>query len=116
MLEDVVQDLLNRTTEAFRQNDLHLASKVEPMESVVNELVRAIKARHIARLQAGSCSITYGFVLDDLLTSYSRISAHCSNVAVAQIEVAQDSLIPTLTCPTCGTTKPPRRARRSSAG
>ena len=25
------------------------------------------------------------------LTSYSRISAHCSNVAVAQIEVAQDS-------------------------
>ena len=91
VLEDVVQDLLNRATEAFRQNDLHLASKVEPMESVVNELVRAIKARHVARLQAGSCSITYGFVLDDLLTSYSRICAHCSNVAVAQIEVAQDS-------------------------
>ena len=91
VLEDVVQDLLNRATEAFRQNDLHLASKVEPMESVVNELIRAIKARHVARLQAGSCSITYGFVLDDLLTSYSRICAHCSNVAVAQIEVAQDS-------------------------
>ena len=91
VLEDVVQDLLNRTTEAFRQGDLHLASKVEPMESVLSELVRAIKARHVARLQAGSCSITYGFVLDDLLTSYSRISAHCSNVAVAQIEVAQDS-------------------------
>ena len=91
VLEDVVQDLLNRTTEAFRQGDLHLASKVEPMESVLSELVRAIKARHVARLQAGSCSITYGFVLDDLLTSYSRIAAHCSNVAVAQIEVAQDS-------------------------
>ena len=91
VLEDVVQDLLNRTAEAFRQNDLHLASKVEPMESVVGELVRAIKARHIARLQAGSCSIAYGFVLEDLLTSYSRICAHCSNVAVALIEVAQDS-------------------------
>ena len=91
VLEDVVQDLLNRTTEAFRQGDLHLASKVEPMESVLSELVRAIKARHVARLQAGSCSITYGFVLEDLLTSYSRIAAHCSNVAVAQIEVAQDS-------------------------
>ena len=91
VLEDVVQDLLNRTTEAFRKDDLHLAGKVEPMETVVNELVRAIKARHIARLQAGSCSIHYGFVLDDLLTSYSRICAHCSNVAVAQIEVAQDS-------------------------
>ena len=59
--------------------------------AVVNELVRAIKAHHIARLQAGSCSIEYGFVLDDLLTNYERVCDHCSNVAVAQIEVAQDS-------------------------
>ena len=57
----------------------------------MDELVRAIKARHIARLQAGSCSIEYGFVLDDLLTNYERVCDHCSNVAVAQIEVAQDS-------------------------
>ena len=91
MLEDAVQDILNRTTDAFRKSDLHLAGKVEPMEAVVNELVRAIKARHVARLQAGSCSIEYGFVLDDLLTNYERICDHCSNVAVAQIEVAQDS-------------------------
>ena len=44
-----------------------------------------------SRLQAGSCSIEYGFVLDDLLTNYERVCDHCSNVAVAQIEVAQDS-------------------------
>lgn len=91
VLEDAVQDILNRTAEAFRKDDLHLAEKVEPLETVVSELVRAIKARHIARLQAGSCSIEYGFILDDLLTNYERICDHCSNVAVAQIEVAQDS-------------------------
>ena len=91
VLEDAVQDTLSRTTDAFRKGDLHLASKVEPLEAVVNELVRAIKARHIARLQAGSCSIEYGFVLDDMLTNYERVCDHCSNVAVAQIEVAQDS-------------------------
>ena len=45
----------------------------------------------MARLQAGSCSIEYGFVLEDLLTNYERVCDHCSNVAVAQIEVAQDS-------------------------
>ena len=56
----------------------------------MDELVRAIKARHVARLQAGSCSIEYGFVLEDLLTNYERVCDHCSNVAVAQIEVGQD--------------------------
>ena len=91
VLEDAVQDVLNRTTDAFRKDDLHLASKVEPLETVVDELVRAIKAHHIARLQAGSCSIEYGFVLEDILTNYERVCDHCSNVAVAQIEVAQDS-------------------------
>ena len=30
-------------------------------------------------------------MLEDLLTNYERICDHCSNVAVAQIEVAQDS-------------------------
>ena len=91
VLEGAVQDVLSRTTDAFRKSDLHLAGKVEPMETVVDELVRAIKARHVARLQAGSCSIEYGFVLEDLLTNYERVCDHCSNVAVAQIEVAQDS-------------------------
>ena len=91
VLEGAVQDVLSRTTDAFRKGDLHLASKVEPLETVVDELVRAIKARHVARLQTGSCSIEYGFVLEDLLTNYERVCDHCSNVAVAQIEVAQDS-------------------------
>ena len=36
VLEDAVQDVLNRTTDAFRKDDLHLASKVEPLETVVD--------------------------------------------------------------------------------
>ena len=91
VLEGAVQDVLSRTTDAFRKGDLHMAGKVEPLETVVDELVRAIKARHVARLQTGSCSIEYGFVLEDLLTNYERVCDHCSNVAVAQIAVAQDS-------------------------
>lgn len=91
VLENAVQDMLARTVEAFCSNDLILASKVEPMEQVVDELSRAIKARHVVRLQTGSCSIANGFILDDLLTDYERICDHCSNIAVAQLEVAQDS-------------------------
>lgn len=90
VLESALQDIVNRTVDAYQKNDLYAAAKVEPLEQVVDGLVRQVKARHIARLQAGACTIEYGFVLDDLLTSYERIADHCSNIAVAMIEVSLD--------------------------
>lgn len=90
ILEAAVQDIVNRTVDAFQKGDVYAAGKVEPLEEVVDGLVREVKSRHIARLQAGVCTIEYGFVLDDLLTSYERIADHCSNIAVAMIEVAAD--------------------------
>lgn len=90
VLEAAVQDIVNRTVDSFQKGDCYAAGKVEPLEQVVDGLVREVKTRHIARLQAGDCTIEYGFVLDDLLTSYERIADHCSNIAVAMIEVAED--------------------------
>ena len=90
VLEAAVQDIVNRTVDAFQKNDVYAAKKIEPLEEVVDGLVREVKSRHIMRLQAGVCSIEYGFVLDDLLTNYERIADHCSNIAVAMIEVSLD--------------------------
>ena len=90
VLEAAVQDIVNRTVDAFQKNDCYAAGKIEPLEQVVDGLVREVKTRHIARLQAGACTIEYGFVLDDLLTNYERIADHCSNIAVAMIEVSED--------------------------
>jgi phosphate:Na+ symporter len=42
-------------------------------------------------MRKGKCTIEMGFILSDLLNNYSRISDHCSNVAVAVIEVAHNS-------------------------
>ena len=58
---------------------------------MVDQLITKIKANHIARLQRGECSIVLGFILSDLLHSFSRISDHCSNVAVTVIEVEHNS-------------------------
>ena len=90
VLEAALQDIVNRTVDAFQKHDVYAAGKIEPLEQVVDGLVREVKTRHIARLQAGTCTIEYGFVLDDLLTAYERIADHCSNIAVAMIEVADD--------------------------
>ena len=58
---------------------------------MVDRLTAQIKANHITRLQRGDCTIELGFVLSDLLNNFERVSDHCSNIAVAMIEVARDS-------------------------
>ena len=88
VLESAVQEILNNSIESFQHADLDLARKVEPLEDTIDDLVREMKNRHIQRLQSGEDTILQGFVLSDLLTNYERIADHCSNIAVALIEVA----------------------------
>jgi len=91
ILSDAIQNILTITIDSFVSNNLEQATDVEPLEQVIDELIATIKANHIRRLQHGNCTIELGFVLSDLLTNYARISDHCSNIAVAMIEVAQNS-------------------------
>lgn len=91
VLTDAIEEILDLTQKAFLNNDVEMAKKVEPLEQVVDKLITKIKANHIARLQKGECSIVLGFILSDLLNNYSRVSDHCSNIAVAVIEVEQNS-------------------------
>ncbi|MBO5973694.1 MAG: Na/Pi cotransporter family protein, partial [Clostridia bacterium] len=84
---EAITEILNMTTRAFETNDVALASKVEPLEQVIDDIIAEIKMRHISRLQTGECTIELGFVLSDLLNNFERVSDHCSNIAVAMIEV-----------------------------
>lgn len=83
---EAITEILNITGKAFETNDLALAASVEPLEEVIDNLILEVKRNHITRLQSGNCTIQLGFVLSDLLTSYERVSDHCSNIAVAVIE------------------------------
>ena len=66
---------------------------IEPLEEVIDDITNKIKSNHIDRLQSGECTIELGFILSDLLTNYERISDHCSNIAVAIIEVDQNKFV-----------------------
>ena len=92
VLEQAVLDMLAKTASAFENTDLHKAMKIEPHEEVIDALVREVKSRHVRRLRDGKCSVEYGFVLDDLLTSYERIADHCSNMAVEMLQSAEDKM------------------------
>ena len=92
VLEQAVMDVIRGTVDAFQKQDLYQAMKVEPQEQVVDALVKEVKSRHVRRLRDGLCSVEYGFVLEDLLTSYERSADHCSNVAIEMLQVAEGKL------------------------
>ena len=86
ILQAAITDILTKTKEACATNDVDLAAKVEPLEQAIDDLIDRIKLHHVMRLQKGECTIELGFVLNDLLTCYERVSDHCSNVAGCIIE------------------------------
>lgn len=86
-----LKEILDITIRAYDTDDIEMASRVEPLEQVIDGLTEAVKLNHINRLQKGECTIQNGFVLSDILTNYERVSDHCSNIAVAIIELAHDS-------------------------
>ncbi|MCD8328418.1 MAG: Na/Pi cotransporter family protein [Ruminococcus sp.] len=91
VLFNAIEEILDLTVTAVRDNDLYSAYLVEPLEEVVDQLRTKLKSRHIKRLQKGTCSMETGFIYIDLLTSLERVSDHCSNVAVCLIQVSDDN-------------------------
>ena len=83
-----VSRVVQLAVSSFESEDLSVARQVEPLEEVVDELCDQLKLRHVDRLQHGRCTISQGFVFNDLVTNLERVSDHCSNVAIALIELS----------------------------
>ena len=92
VLEAAVEEILDRSADAFRRGDAQAAAAVEPLEQVVDLLKEQLRTRHILRMRGGKCSIEAGFVWADLLTDLERTSDHCSNIAGSVIDMSQHNL------------------------
>ena len=91
VMESALREILEVAIEAFVSNDIQQAARVEPLEEIIDGLCDEMKSHHVDRLQSGSCTLNQGFVFNDLLTNYERVADHCSNIAVAIIELESDS-------------------------
>ena len=85
ILTTAIMDILDTTVQALTENDNELAKTIEPLEEVIDDMVRLLRDRHTKRLKNGSCSITSGLVFMDALTHLERASDHCSAVAVLML-------------------------------
>lgn len=92
ILESAINEITEITIKAFIDNDRELALKIDPLEEVVDDLCDEIKSHHIDRVGRQECTLENGFVFNDLLTDYERISDHCSNVAVDIIESGEEGI------------------------
>ena len=91
-LERAVREIGALSLQAFETGDLTAASRVEPLEQVIDTLKDQLRTRQIARLQKGACSLETGFIWTDLLTNFERVADHCSNIAGCVLETQHKSL------------------------
>ena len=84
---DAVREIVSLAQQALIEEDMAVAQRVEPLEEVISTLLERMKLRHIRRLQNGTCTLELGFILNDCINNFERVAAHCSNVALAVLEL-----------------------------
>ena len=92
VITSALREILDMSIKAFLTANVTLAKEVEPLEDVIDTLRAELKNRHIERLRSGICTIELGFILQDLLTNFERVSDHCSNIAVCLIQIRENNL------------------------
>ncbi len=90
VFQNALKDIMQRAVRAFCENDLQLASTVEPLEEVIDGLNMEIKRHHVKRLRKGKCTIETGMILEDITTDYERVADHCNNIAVHLSQKAEE--------------------------
>ena len=91
VLSTAVSDMVSLSFACFKKNNVEDAFRVEPFEERIDILCDEMKLRHVDRLQNGICSLSQGFVFNDLVTNLERVADHCSNIAIAMIELQADT-------------------------
>ena len=90
VMHDAIMEVVGLAFKALTENDLEAAMRVEPLEELIDDLCDELKHIHIGNMKSGVYSREDSFVFNDLLTDCERISDHCSNIAIAMIEVQHD--------------------------
>ncbi len=90
VLTGAIREILDISIGGFIKGDDSVQYTVEPLEERVDVLCDEMKLNHVERMQTGVCSLSVGFVYNDIITNFERVADHCSNIAVAMIEICDD--------------------------
>ena len=91
-LTSAITRIVSLTIDSFLGDDAETAYQVEPLEQIIDRICRKMREKHTARLQKGKCTIIGGYVFNDLISDFERVSDHCSNIAIVLVELVDNAL------------------------
>ena len=91
-LTEAITQIITLSVESFVNDDEESAYPVEPLEQVIDQVCRRMREWHTLRLQKGKCTIGNGYVFNDLIADFERVSDHCSNIAIVILELADNAM------------------------
>ena len=91
-LTAAIREILDITFGCFQNDDEEEACRVEPLEQVIDKVCQKMREKHTSRLQKGKCTIGQGYVFNDLIADFERVSDHCSNIAIVIVDLMSNSL------------------------
>ena len=93
VVSKAVKEILRITKSAYDNFDTEIAQRVEPLEEVIDELVKVLHARHVDRMTKHTCVVVNGIQYQNLLQNFEHISDQCSDIAVYIIEQTNKQII-----------------------
>lgn len=85
-----MKEILDLAISSLTDYDLEAASRVEPLEDIIDMMTEKMKENHVRRLQTKQCTLDIGFVFNDLINNFERVADHCSNIALIVLENQKD--------------------------
>ena len=89
---NAVSEILDMTSDAYENNDIKLAKKIEPLEEVIDEIVEDLQGRHMMRMTEHRCDVFNGTYYQNILLNLERVSDQCSDLAVYLLAKNDDSI------------------------
>lgn len=88
---DAVEDILDTTNKAVRNDNMEMARRIDPLEDTIDSINMVISEHHVQRLQSGECTLEQGMFLSDITVDLERVADHCSNIAAYIISAADNN-------------------------
>ena len=89
---DSIYEIMDITARAYKDKDAALASMVEPLEEVIDDLIEDLNARHVYRMMNRLCDPINGIHFQSILTNVEHISDKCSDIAIYIMEGKNTSI------------------------